>query len=141
MYNNDYKSLGVVGTYDGLTQEQRNWINYFLLNTLVRVLHHGDEIGACDEAAKLFASTGTYIIAHPGNALTVKANCNANDLVLPWKESQVRIRHIVNMSEMLLAFPETEIDAVRSTTWTTVRYAKRQSVPFRVITPLGKVIE
>lgn len=135
-----YKSLGTTGTREGLSDAQKDQLKEFIRNHVVYTLHHGDCVGSDDQVARAFSDEGTFIIAYPGNSTTLhKAHSTANDLILPWQENLVRNRKIVNSVEMLLAFPSTESEVVRSGTWATIRYANKRLVPVKIITPSGRV--
>jgi hypothetical protein len=135
-----YRSIGVTGTRNGLSEEQANWIDQFLIYNAVNVLHHGDCVGVDEQVALKFADRKAYIIAHPGlDVMMYRANCKVNDLVLPGKAALNRNRYIVQCSELLLAFPNSETDALRSGTWFTIRHAKKVKVPTIIVTPTGKV--
>lgn len=50
---------------------------------------------------------------------------NQSDSILPVKAYLDRIKDIVDMSDILIATPESVKEVLRSGTWSTVRYAKR----------------
>jgi len=138
-----YRSIGTTGSRDGLTEEQRDWIEDFSTykKNQINVLHHGDCIGSDDEVATIFSVRGTYIIAHPGNGMiAMRANCIVNDLVLPARYYLKRNQDIVKASKLLLGFPRTEREITRSGTWSTIRYARTLQVPIYAVTPSGKVM-
>lgn len=138
-----YQSIGTTGTREGLTEEQREWVEDFSAyeNNQVGVLHHGDCVGSDNEIATIFSRKGTYIIAHPGGGPPIlRAYCAVNDLVLPPKYYLRRNQDIVKASKLLLGFPRTEDEIVRSGTWSTIRYARTSKVPIYVVTPSGKVM-
>lgn len=138
-----YKSIGTTGTRKGLTEEQREWVEDFSSpkKNIVDVMHHGDCVGSDEEVATIFHARNTYIIAHPGNGrFELRANCAANDLVLPTRTYLKRNLDIVKASELLLGFPKIETEIYRSGTWASIRYARAIQIPIYVVTPSGKVI-
>lgn len=132
-----YKSIGVTGTRLGLSKFQLLWLEKFLTYNKSKVLHHGDCVGVDTQVAIQFAKVDAYIIAHPGNIKNMQANCVVNDLIMPWSDTLVRNRFIVNHSSLLLAFPATTHQIAHSGTWSTIRYAKKQSKPVLIISPDG----
>lgn len=136
-----YKSIGTTGTRDGLSKEQKEWVEDFSDKNQINVLHHGDCIGSDDEVATALSFGGTYIIAHPGSGVAaMRVNCVVNDLVLPAKLYVTRNQDIVRASELLLGFPKAEDEIIRSGTWATTRYARTLHIPIYVVTPSGKVM-
>lgn len=132
-----YKSVGTTGTRLGMSQPQALWLRDYLEHNVSNVLHHGDCVGSDNQVATAFSQKDTYIIAHPGSSLTYRAQCIFNDLVLPWTDNLIRNRLIVNKSDILLAFPGTEQEIPQSGTWHTIRYAKKQNLLIRIVTPSG----
>ena len=134
------KSVGMTGTRAGLTEMQKLWLVEFLESTLVNVLHHGDCIGADDQVASTFSVAGTYIIAHPGNSESLRANCKKNDLVLPWKANLTRNADIVNAGSLMLAFPGSQYPIEHSGTWQTINYTKKRKKDLCIVFPNGLVV-
>jgi hypothetical protein len=136
-----YKSIGVTGTRHGLSIAQRKWFKDFLEHNSANVLHHGDCVGVDAEVATEFSNQGSYIIAHPGNSRDAwKAYCPVNDLILTWRENLERNKTLADCSSLMLCFPLTETESLQSGTWFTIRYIRKQEIPFFVITPSGSVI-
>jgi hypothetical protein len=135
-----WKSVGVTATREGLSPEQNKWIKDFLNRNGAAVMHHGDCIGGDEELAEIFSNFDTYIIAHPGLSSHQRANSKYNDIVLPRQDYQVRNRYIVKLSQILLAFPRGPLEEIRSGTWSTVRYAKRENSKLIIIGPDGEII-
>ena len=69
-----FKSIGTTGTRNGLTEEQREWVEDFSIykKNRVNVLHHGDCLGSDNEVATIFSRRGKYIIAHPREGVSAK---------------------------------------------------------------------
>lgn len=135
-----YRSVGVTSTRKGLNEVQRLWVTFFLKEHQVNVLHHGDCVGGDDELAKMFHQKGTYVIAHPAHTINkYKAKCQINDLILSPDDTLARNQTIVRHSELVLGFPYTIEEEVRSGTWFTIRHAKKLKVPVLVIKPNGEV--
>lgn len=101
--------------------------------------HHGDCIGADAQAAKLAKGFGFVIICHPGHPkdkenTMYRAFTDFNDATHRIKSFIDRDHDIVNASESMIATPAGE-EQVRSGTWTTIRYAKKQQKPVHIIYP------
>lgn len=136
-----HKSLGISGSRDGLTLHQRAFMLSWMRNHNAQVVHHGDCIGADEQVARLFSTTFSYIIAHPGHIAAMRANCEVNDLTLSPLNTLVRNRFIVKHSNHILAFPSQRSPGTRSGTWYTIDYAQKQNKPVTVVLPSGEVQE
>lgn len=137
-----YRSIGVTGTREGLSEAQTQWVNDFLDDNTTNVLHHGDCVGVDDQVANLFFEHhSAYIIAHPGKTCRCKAHCKVNDLIMHNSENLTRNRLIVQSVELLLAFPLTETKIRYSGTWYTVEYAKKINIPVFTVKPSGLVTQ
>ncbi len=103
--------------------------------------HHGDCIGADDEAATIAHEVGCYVVAHPGHPAKkpedtkFRAFNPHNDEILPSKEFLVRDHDIVNIAYHMIAAPHTDKELVRSGTWTTVRYARKADKTISFVYP------
>jgi predicted alpha-1,6-mannanase (GH76 family) len=135
-----WKSIGVTATREGLTSEQKQWVVSYLNRNATGVLHHGDCIGGDEELAEIFSRYGAYIIAHPSNMLAMRARSKYNDLTLPTAESLLRNRTIVQCSQLMLGFPKSTVEEIRSGTWYTIRYTKRENSKLIIVGPDGKVL-
>jgi hypothetical protein len=103
-------------------------------------LHHGWCIGADEQAAIIAKRVGFRVIAHPGTPkdpknMMYRSEWNENDEVRPEKPFIERDHDIVDETERMLATPLTRAEMTRSGTWTTVRYARKQSRPIDLILP------
>jgi hypothetical protein len=101
--------------------------------------HHGDCIGADAQAASYAKQLGFTLVCHPGhprdkNNTMYRAFTTFNDVMHEVKPFAVRDRDIVDAVDTMVATP-VGLEEIRSGTWTTVRYAKRQEKPVRIIYP------
>lgn len=143
--------IGFTGTSRGLNPWQKAGLLDFFSSLKIRLreqgiteieFHHGDCIGADDEAATIVAGIGGFtIVAHPGfpkgkpdNTQFRAFNPHSN-LVLESKEFIVRDHDIVNATDSMIAGPHSEQELVRSGTWTTVRYARKKNRPVTMCWP------
>jgi hypothetical protein len=128
------KKVGFTGTHKGAESLQ-----LWLLQEKLKVLkeegfdefHHGQCIGADQQAAMIAKELGFRVVAHPGLAkdpanLLYRSEWDGNDEVLEAKPFIERDHDIVDATEVMLATPLTYGETVRSGTWTTVRYARKQ---------------
>lgn len=93
--------------------------------------HHGMCIGADEQVAKIAKELGFKVVAHPGLAkdpenMLYRSEWQGSHEVREAKPFIERDHDIVNETEVMLATPLTYEEVVRSGTWTTVRYAKKQ---------------
>lgn len=135
-----FKSIGITGTRIGATGAQLDWLLKFLTSNVANVLNHGDCVGVDEQVAAIFAAKGSYIIAHPGDNGKFTAGSPHNNLVLNVHPNLIRNKIIVDSSHLLLAFPDREVESLRSGTWMTIRYAERIKKPLIVVSPKGNVI-
>lgn len=139
--------LGFSGTRDGLSPIQTFVMHGWLQRELREgdEFHHGDCIGA-DQSAHNFVAElkpgrpGLTIIGHPPINERARAFTNCDALWLP-KDYLDRNHDIVNSTETLLVTPGTEHEIVRSGTWSTLRYARKNRRPIAIIYPSGRLEE
>lgn len=137
-------SLGFTGTQRGMTEPQRR----ALVDVLDRFpdrdrFHHGDCVGADEQAHAIAAERGWTIYVHPPFNSSKRAWCSAH-VGYATKPYLQRNDAIVAASDLLLAAPSAPEDHPsqrRSGTWYTVRRAKRESVPVTIVWPDGRVEE
>jgi hypothetical protein len=136
--------VGFTGTQNGMTVVQGvvvagtlHWIN-------MRSFHHGDCVGADDQAHYFVAGrTDVEIVIHPPLDVRRRAMCDrglGRLIVRQPKEFLERDRDIVDETGCLVAAPRTFVDVTRSGTWYTVRYALRTQKPVTIVFPDGRVL-
>ena len=105
-------------------------------------LHHGDCIGWDAAAHEVFDIKDKFIAIHPPINPSKRANCvckNANKMMFSPKEYLDRNHGIVDATDILIACPsEEDGEALRSGTWSTVRYARKNKSPIIVVRPSGR---
>lgn len=136
--------VGFTGTQIGMVPAQK--LGFMRLLSALRPLHqlhHGDCIGADAQAHEIFDVKGKGIAIHPPINPSKRANCkckNANRLIFPPFEYLERNRYIVDASSLLIATPQQETgEELRSGTWSTVRYARKEKKPVFIVRPSGKI--
>lgn len=139
--------IGFTGTQKGMTDKQlgelTRWLQQ-LHNRGYRTFHHGDCVGADEEAHDIAVALGYNIVIHPPNMVVKQAFCYQNSPV----ETQVRItvlepkpylernHDIVDTCAEMVACPAEITEQVRSGTWATVRYARKRKKPLIILQPI-----
>lgn len=140
--------VGVTGTRRGITLEQTFGLEKLLDDNFIIALHHGQCVGADEEAHKAALRRKMYIEVHPPlikkyvfhipstleyleyNRITIMPE-------LPYLE---RNKKIVSASDFLIALPKEETGMKqRSGTWSTVRYAQQLKRTVHVVRPSGLI--
>lgn len=133
--------IGFTGTRRGMTKAQRSTLGVILFDQHEsREFHHGDCIGADEEAHGLARAFGFRIVLHPPSDPRKRAYCEADTTRTP-AEYLARNRCIVDECGLLVATPKQYADEVRSGTWSTVRYAQRIGRDVIVILPDGRTVD
>lgn len=151
--------LGFTGTHHGMDVEQKTDILVRFTQLAQQYdeieFHHGDCIGADEQAAKamnavrqqLIAHFGSNppciirIVSHPGyppnhpKETKFRAFTDFNDEVREAKPFIARDHDIVDETEEMFATPVSDDEEVRSGTWTTVRYARKQERKITILYP------
>lgn len=137
--------VGFTGTQLGMTDAQKARVDQLFAEFEYGAVefHHGDCVGADEEAHDLAENHSFDLEIHPPDDDSKRAFCHAPVIHEP-KPYLVRNRDIVDSTEVLLACPNGE-ERLRSGTWATVRYARTKiydglSPQFiYVITPSGEI--
>lgn len=131
--------VGFTGTRNGMTNEQMKGLLTVLSQYHPDEVHHGDCIGA-DEQFHQFCRNSTLIapkiVSHPPTDNTLRARCTADEIRYP-KPFLERNKDIVRESNVLIAAPSGRIEQLRSGTWSTVRFARKQGIPVVLVYPEG----
>lgn len=130
--------VGMTGTQAGMTQAQQASFVYQIIALKPKEFHHGDCIGADEEAHYLVREhvPDCVIVIHPPLLGTKRAWCQG-DVILPAKEYIERNHDIVQAVSVMVATPEQVEEQLRSGTWATVRYARKCRRDVRIIQPDG----
>jgi hypothetical protein len=136
--NRTMTSLGMTGNRSGLTQEAILVLTKFLETHKIEEAHHGDCIGADSNFHDVCLSKKIKLIIHPPIENKSRAFCQGATRVNSPKKYLKRNRDIVDTTSMLIAFPPTNEEVLRSGTWSTIRYAKKKSKPILIVYPDGK---
>ncbi len=128
--------LGMTGNRFGLSNESKKVFLEFLNNNEIQEVHHGDCLGADKDFHDICNNKNIKIIIHPPNDDKMRAFCKS-DNILQTKKFLDRNHDIVNNTDMLIAFPSTKEEILRSGTWATIRYAKKKNKNIFIIFPDG----
>lgn len=119
------KKVAFTGTRAGMTYKQAATFTGLLTLTPMVEFHHGDCVGADEQAHNLvIAHGGIFIISHPPDNDKHRAHCD--DVTyqfqpLPYLD---RNRAMVDLCDLLIATPGQKEEILRSGTWATIRYAR-----------------
>ena len=134
--------IGFTGTQTGITPPQFDLLVEVLQELHeVTEAHHGDCLGADREFAvtidAVFGIGKMLLHRHPPDDDKKRA-FTRYDVDYPVAPFLVRNKDIVNATEILIACPKTQHEELRSGTWATVRYARKQGGVVVILWPDGK---
>jgi hypothetical protein len=135
-----HMKLGFTGTRRGMTTKQAETFQQVLKSCNPGEFHHGDCIGADDEAADIAHDflLPDMIVVHPPTDDTHRAfNGSGNERMREPKTHFARNRDIVDETDMLIAAPYESEHQKRGGTWYTVDYAKKKRRRVIIIWPDG----
>ncbi len=120
--------LGMTGNREGLTKESSDFLINFIKNNNVTEVHHGDCLGCDEDFHEICKLMNVKIIVHPPDKNTMRAFCDGENVtILPGKEYLKRNHDIVKSSDVMIAFPFLRHEILRSGTWATIRFAKKNN--------------
>lgn len=128
--------IGFTGTQQGMTENQKEeLIRLLLSNDNSGEFHHGDCIGADEQAAHEAHRIGYKICSHPPINPTKRAFFYYEYIRYEPKDYLVRNCEIVDSCDLLIATPKEKEEQLRSGTWATIRYARKTGKPVEIIYP------
>lgn len=130
--------IGMTGNRNGISQHALVELNKILESNNVSEAHHGDCIGADTNFHNVCKSLNIPIIIHPPDNDSQRSFCESDTIREP-KPYLVRNRDIVNECDILIAFPATKDEVLRSGTWSTVRYAVKKNKMIMIVFPDGEI--
>ena len=135
--------IGFTGTRRGMTDDQKRTFIVNLLALHAAEFHHGDCVGADDEAATIAHKLIPRPLIHcwPPEYSGYRAFNQHADVMHPAHDFHARNRLIVGATEILLAALPANGQRREGGTWYTVGYANRQKKPVRLIWPDGSMTE
>lgn len=142
--------VAFTGTQHGMTDEQADALRYVLEQVRFASIdarskepdefHHGDCVGADEEARRIAWAREFQLHCHPGfpEGHPKRARTD-NDETYPMKDPLLRNRQMVHLADLVAAAPRTHDEVLRSGTWATIRYARRLRKHLAIIYPDGKI--
>lgn len=132
--------IGMTGNREGISTDALVSLLEVLKSMEIQEIHHGDCIGADkifhDVLYEMFLDK-LKIVIHPPNNNALRAYCKSN-FILPPKPYLDRNKDIVDASDILIAFPSSRTEILRSGTWSTIRYARKINKKILIIYPDGQ---
>jgi hypothetical protein len=137
-------NIGFTGTQRGMSDAQ-----LLALRTLLTglqgekdpvVLHHGDCVGADEQAHAIAMELKCKIIVYPPDIPDKRAYCPMADRIYPVKPYLDRDHDIVKACDVMVACPQQRSEIKRSGTWATIRYARKLGKELIIILPDGASI-
>lgn len=127
-------SLGFTGTQEGMTIYQIMWAHDLTAMLQPKHVHHGDCIGADEQFHAMCRNLANppIIHVHPPTNSKKRAFCDGDVVYAPAPYLK-RNKHIVQMSDVLIATPKEEEEVLRSGTWSTYRYAKSRGLDIYLV--------
>lgn len=138
--------IGFTGTRHGMTDVQLQAFDEWLCSQPdVSEFHHGDCVGADDEAANDIHEIAhgedpgppIKVVCHPPVDESHRANNSHYDEVLPPLTHFARNRAIVDGTDILVACPGSMEEQQFGGTWYTIRYARKKDKPIVIVWPNG----
>lgn len=131
--------VGFTGTQLGMSSAQKDRVRVLLERINPSGVAHGDCIGADAEFHAIALALGKWIRIHPPKNSAKRAHCREWNEMMPTADYLIRNKAIVDSVGALIACPYEEEEQLRSGTWSTVRYARKQGLEtIIVIYPDGK---
>lgn len=129
----------MTGTRDGMSEKAKKTLRKYMdENQEITEVHHGDCVGSDEDFHHELSNTSINIFVHPPIKEDYRAFCKGHT-VLPPKDYLIRNRDIVNICDVLVGFPRSEQEEVRSGTWSTIRYARKVGKKIILIFPNGNI--
>lgn len=136
--------IGFTGTRNGMSQEQIDAFKEIIKSKKSKEFHHGMCVGsdkqAHDSVRKMYdivISQDIKIVGHPPTFKKFMAECDCDIFMKP-HDYLTRNKNIVDETDMMIATPDCK-EKVRSGTWSTVRYARKQHKKIYIIHKNGRV--
>ncbi len=124
-----------------MTQEQMVLFAGVINELGVTEFYHGDCLGADKDAHDLVVTFGDIAIKkRPCDLESQRAWTLEGDCIAEPEPPLDRNRKLVDDGDTLVATPGEQQEELRSGTWATIRYAKRQQKPIIIIWPNGHVL-
>ena len=124
--------VGFTGTQYGMSEEQLLQCACVLKELGPTEFHHGDCVGADEQANGIARALGIKTAGHPPFLRTKRAYCKCDIWFAP-KEYLDRNHDIVDICEHLIVAPRHNKEQLRSGTWATYRYAMKRGRTYTIL--------
>lgn len=132
--------IGFTGTQAGITPQQFDLLVEVLqeLHEITEA-HHGDCFGADWEFSNIVDAIFGFGKIHLHPPFHTKKRAFARcDVKYDPKDYLDRNKDIVDATDVLIACPKEKKEILRSGTWSTIRYSRKQGKPIVILYPDGK---
>jgi hypothetical protein len=131
-------NIGFTGTQKGMTEQQRQQVTNLLVWLGGKTeFWHGRCVGADEEAAIIADDLGYTTRAFPGPD-PAKRHAFISDWTQPPMPYLERNHVIVDGCGLIIATPNGD-EKLRSGTWATIRYARKQGKTLFIVAPNGQI--
>lgn len=128
--------LGITGSRNGVNKNAIKKFRTFLEKNNITEAHHGDCVGADKEIHDILKERNVRVVIHPPTQNILRAYCKGDEIKQA-KPYLSRNKDIVDETDILVAFPSSHTEEVRSGTWSTIRYAKSKNKAMIIFFPDG----
>lgn len=127
--------IGFTGSQKGMTTTQFDILCELITEINPTAAHHGDCIGADATFHEVCDLLEIPIVIHPPADTSRRAFCEGATAVNTPEDYLVRNHNIVDEVDAMIVVPRTAKETLRSGTWATWRYAKKQDKEIFLISP------
>lgn len=136
--------ISFTGTQKGMTDKQKSTFGCILYKKMCTEnieFHHGDCIGADENAHDIVIEFNGKVIIHPPSDNSKRAFCKDAFEIKEPKPYLTRNDDMAIICNLLIATPKEYKEQLRSGTWATIRYARKYSKLIVIILPNGTTIK
>jgi len=137
-------TVGFTGTQKGMTDLQKAITIGFLIVRRVSIACHGGCIGAdidIDDICWRFKPHSLTTVVYPSNIKGKQGKWHYTPFVMESNNPITRNHFIVDRADFVIACPAEPKEILRSGTWATIRYAKKQGKHIVIIAPDGTLVK
>ena len=137
-------NVGFTGTQNGMREEQRVAVKRLLAElhtTDDDEFHYGACVGADTQAVFDAIDVGYVILAYQANNVSHSKHglIPKDAIIVTPMAALTRNKRIVDNTDILVVAPQRVSETLRSGTWATVRYARKQGKPIIYVWPDGRI--
>ena len=138
--------VGFTGTKKGMTDVQKKVVQELVKRLKPFEFHHGDCVGADEQADGIAALFNPEIHVHPPTDNKLRAHTQLKTdgvrrVIWPPEPYLKRDESLAHVSDVLIATPKEFEEVIRSGTWTTVRRARKAKRKIYKVFPDGSIAE